>query len=272
MHTNHSLRNGTSFLALAALMIILLTQLAGCSEDSNTPESNINTAPILPDSQQLVFDFGFFESAQGLEKSDGEYDHFLNAYLRSVVLDVMAHLVLAAPVQAFSAAVHTVPVADPDGTWVWTYLWTHGSLEATVVLRGLPAGDVVEWELSLIPQGYEQEVLWFFGTSSENGEEGQWSFHDLDDPAYPISGEISWGVQGEGHFLNFLSHDEGQEGDQLRFIDQDPNFSIEFTLGDGGESSFIRWNASGSGSLRVPDYNEGIEACWDEYQMNTLCP
>ena len=44
-----------------------------------------------------------------------------------------------------------------------------------------------------------------------------------------------------------------------------------FRKGAGGDLSFIRWNADGTGSLKVPDYNGGEEACWDRWQENADC-
>ncbi|MHA1154293.1 MAG: hypothetical protein ACTSQ7_16870, partial [Alphaproteobacteria bacterium] len=62
-----------------------------------------------------------------------------------------------------------------------------------------------------------------------------------------------------------------EEGDVLRFTANDPNFRIDYTPGNGDAVSFIQWHASGAGSLLVPDYNDGLEACWDEDLHNVVC-
>jgi hypothetical protein len=36
-------------------------------------------------------------------------------------------------------------------------------------------------------------------------------------------------------------------------------------------TSDITWFADGSGSLTVPDYNNGDQACWDTEQRNEAC-
>ena len=47
---------------------------------------------------------------------------------------------------------------------------------------------------------------------------------------------------------------------------------IDLVDGPTGDESFIRWNeATGAGSLLVPDYNGGEEACWDEEQWDVDC-
>ncbi len=263
-----NLRTGTGFIAIAALMLLFSLSLGGCSDNETRPtEASVPEPPVLPVAEQLAFDFSFFAGAPQLEKADGDYDNFLNAYLRTALLDVVANLVLAAPVSAFSAAVHTVPVAQDDGSWVWTYDWQHRDGLVRIILRGLPVGDVVQWELSLAPGGVGDGILWFDGATNGDGSEGQWSFRDLDNEEYPISGEISWGVG----YLEFVSREVDSDGDRLRFIDNDPNFRIEFSDGMGGGTSFIKWNESGSGSLLVLDYNDGQEACWDEYLMDVDC-
>ncbi len=267
-----SLRSGTGLLAMIALLIILSLQLSGCSNNDDPTTAGTPAPPVMPEAEQLAFNFSFFAPADGLDKANSQHDHFLNAYLRTVLLDATGRLVLAAPVSAFSAAVHNVPEVEADGTWVWNYKWRIGPETVTIVLRGLPVGEVVQWDLSLIPEGSTQEYLWFFGSSSAGGQEGHWTFHDLDSEDFPICGEISWGQVDGGHFLSFLSLEPDSHGDLLRFMDQEPEFSIEFTPGIGSQGSFIRWHSDGHGSLRVPDYNEGLVACWDQYQLNILCP
>jgi hypothetical protein len=266
------LRNGLGLIAVVVVLFLLTINLNGCSDSTTSPNTvAAEEPPVLPAAEQLQFDFSFFDNAAQLDKSHGEYDNFVNAYLRTVVLDVMAKLVLAAPVSAFSAAVHTVPVAQDDGDWIWTYTWRHPDGPVDIILRGIPAGDVVEWELSLRPDGLIEPVLWFSGTTNGDGSEGHWVFQDLDDPDHPVSGEIAWGGTGGGRYLEFAGREPGNSGDVLRFNDNDPDFSITFTPGDGSIASFIHWNVSGAGSLQVPDYNDGTEACWGEDLRNLGC-
>jgi hypothetical protein len=263
-----NLRTGTGFLAIAALMLLFSLSLGGCSDNEISPtQTAVPEPPVLPVAEQLAFDFSFFADAPQLDKATGQYDNFINAYLRTAMLDVMAHLVLAAPVSAFSAAVHTVPVVQDDSSWVWTYDWQHRDGMVRIILRGLPVGDAVQWELSLAPGGAGEGILWFDGSTNGDASEGHWSFRDLDTEDYPISGEINWGVG----YLAFVSREADNEGGRLRFIDNDPDFRIEFSDGNGGGTSFIKWNASGSGSLLVPDYNGGQEACWDQDLRDTVC-
>lgn len=272
MYHFRSLRTGTGMILVASLFILGLLQLGGCSDSSTNPTAPQQAEPpTMPSTDQLTFDFSFFESADQLDKGGFHHDNFLNAYLRTVVLEAMAHLVLAPPVAAFSAAAHTVPVAQPDGSWVWTYQWQAPQGNLLIILRGMPAGDVVGWELSLAPGKKGSSDLWFSGTTNGDGSEGHWTFHDLDQPDQPVSGEIGWGPTGSGHYLEFVSREPGESGNTLRFVDNDPDFRIDYVPGDGAQASFIRWHADGSGSLMVPDYNGGREACWDTQFVDVDC-
>jgi len=272
MNQFRSLRTGTGLMALAAVMLLLALNVGGCSDSDDSPTTIEEAqAPVLPDSQQLEFDFSFFSSADGLEKSHGEYDNFINAYLRTVILDVMARLALAAPVDAFANAVNTVPTALPGGSWRWTYDWQIAGDRVGVVLVGTPAGDVVEWELSLVPSGSTEQYLWFSGTTSDHGEEGHLVFINLDHEDFPVCAEVTWGNSYHGRFLEFISRETDSNGNRLVFYDNDPEFRIEFTLGTDEDSSFIQWNSAGDGSLLVPDYNGGIQACWDINQQDVDC-
>jgi len=271
---NHfrSLKSGIGLIALAAIMFLVAFNFGGCSDVENSPTDIEEVqAPVLPDSEQLEFDFSFFNSADQLDKSHGEYDNFINAYLRTVILDVTARLVLAAPIEAFSNAIHTVPTAQPDGSWRWTYDWQIAAERVGIVLVGTPADEVVNWELSLVPSGSTVEYLWFSGTTNDNGEEGHLVFLDLGQDDFPVSAEIAWGNNDNGHFLEFTSREPDSNGDRLAFYDNDPEFRIEFTLGTGEDSSFIQWHADGDGSLKVPDYNDGVQSCWDTYQQDVDC-
>jgi len=267
-----TLRNGTGLIALAVLMLLLAMNLAGCSDENSPTEASAAMAPVLPDPARLDFDFTFLDAGSELQKSDdGIHDNFVNAYLRAVVLGAMAKLTLTPPVAAFSVALHTVPVAQEDGAWIWSYDWHGYRYPIRVALRGLPAGDHVHWEMRVGPGDADPTAVWFEGQTSGDGEQGHWLFHDLDVPEHPVCGEIVWGDDEAGHFLQFTSREMESNGDVLRFNEADPDFVISLTPGAGSDPSFIQWHADGTGSLKVPDYNDGAEACWDRWQENMLC-
>jgi hypothetical protein len=267
-----SIRSGTGLLALAAIMLLVALNLGGCSDDNSITATPQETPPTLPNPAELQFDFSFFDGAAAMEKS-GDYSHenFVNAYLRAIVLQAMAHLGMAPPVGAFAVALHTVPVAQPDGAWIWSYDWNGYRYPIRVALRGLPAGDHVQWEMRIGPGGVDPTMVWFEGRTSGDGQEGHWLFYDLDDPKQPLCAEVTWGDDEAGRYLQFTSRELESNGDMLRFNDAAPDYAITFTPGTGEDEWFIRWHEDGTGSLRVPDYNGGTEACWNQWQENEVC-
>jgi hypothetical protein len=262
-------------LFLAAALLALLP-LAGCSDDDPTGPEPTSRAPELPDPELLTFDFSFFAQAEGLEtaKAAGEYDNFVNAYLRAVLLDAMAHIVLAPPVSAFALALHTIPSRQDDGSWIWVYTWVNGDEEAQIRLRGLARDASVDWEMRVTALHEDpplDRTLWFTGTTSDEGDAGAWTFYDVEDPEHPVSGEIAWGDEADGRFLRFTSHEPGEDGDTLTFHDDDPAYAIVYRDLSASNEWFIRWNEDRHGSLLVPDYNGGEEACWDPDLRNVEC-
>lgn len=259
MYLFRNLRTGTGLLAAAALVFILLTHLGGCSSYLASPTAAAAPPqPDLPETSRLQFDFSFFAVAHQLDKAAPGYEHFVNAYLRAAVLEETAHLVMAGPMAAFAAASSIDPIAHENGSWVWLYTWRQGADQTGIILRGRPEDDLVHWEMSLLARRSPTGAQWLTGTTNVDGSRGSWVFHDLERADNPVSGEINWGPR----YREFVSLEPHNQGNTLRFDDDDPDYSITFTPGDGGSESFIRWNESGSGSLRVPDYNEGREASW----------
>ncbi len=257
---------------LAGILLASLFALAGCSDDS-PPTTPAQQAPTLPDPAQLTFTFGLLDlDPATLDKSaDGIHDNFLNAYLRAVLLDAMANLALTPPVAAFAHALHTVPVVQDDGAWIWSYTWDGYRFPIHIALRGMPDGDHVDWEMRVGVDDQEPTALWFAGSTSSLGEQGHWFFHDLDDAAQPINAEIAWGEDDAGRFLQFVSREPPTDGDVLRFNDAGTVFEITFMPAGDEPTWFIRWRADHSGSLQVPDYNGGSEACWDRWLENVDC-
>jgi hypothetical protein len=265
---------------VAVLLLLALSALVGgCSSDPSTPDPAAQ-APTLPDPGRLVPDLDFFDAAATLEAAPLEKDaaskaHFVNAYLRVVVVDALTRLVLAPPVTAFAVALHTVPSPQPDGSWLWVYTWVNGDEEAQIRLRGHDAGAYVQWELRVTTEGLEpalDDVLWFEGRTAREGAEGQWSFHDHELAGNPVVAELAWGDDASGEYLTLAAVAGPDAGDTLTYRHAAPHCSVVFVDGSGDLVHDIRWNeADGSGSLQVPDYNGGERACWDTHQDDTDC-
>ena len=274
MTSTRTPRHTLGAVALSILALLVAVNLGGCSSDESPLSVETNTAPQLPNPEALQFDFSFFAAGETMDKSTGTHDNFVNAYLRAVVLEAMAELTLAAPVTVFAAALHTDPVAREDGSWVWNYAFQDEVDSVLITLVGRPENGQVLWELRLsgrIDGQLLEDATWFDGYTQHGGDTGQWYFYELAEMGQPLCGEIAWGDDAGGRYLSFTSRAPESDGDTLRFSDNDPDFAIEYTDADTGGMAHIRWHADGSGSLLVPDYNNGEEACWDTRQRNADC-
>jgi hypothetical protein len=257
---------------LTAMLILAILSLAlfGCDGDSITDPGATTTdrAPVLPDAERLTIDLGFFDGADGSDKAFGR-QNFFNAYLRAVIVTGMTELVLAPPIAAFSLAIHTVPNHQQDGSWIWVYTFVDGDEEAQVRLHGRIESDHVDWAMrATVPAEGLDDVLWFDGTTREDGALGAWTFYE-DDTAVAT---LDWDHSGAVETLGLRALTGEDAGAAITFTSEANLHRIDLIDGETGDASFIRWNeATGTGSLQVPDYRDGEEACWDEQQYDVDC-
>ena len=83
-------------------------------------------------------------------------------------------------------------------------------------------------------------------------------------------------AQKDPKFKLAESHDLSPRQKWLRdyyFKGVEREWNAEYMAFTTGTDWDIIWNeADGSGSLRVPDYNDGVRACWDTNQFDVECP
>jgi hypothetical protein len=256
-------------LAAILFLTILGLVLSGCDDASPTdPGTTADTAPVLPDPGQLTIDLGFFDGADEAGKAFGR-QNFFNAYLRAVIVTSVTELVLAPPVAAFALALHTVPSHQQDGSWIWVYTFVDGDEEAQVRLRGRDQGDHVDWSMrATVPAEGLDDVLWFDGTTRDDGTTGAWTFYD----AGAAAADLTWDHVGAVETLSLQALAGEDAGDAITFTVDGPRHRIDFVEGDTDAVWFVRWNeTTGAGSLQVPDYRGGAESCWDEDQYDVDC-
>ncbi len=256
-------------LAILAFFV-LAVGLAGCSDDD--PTSPGSEAPTLPDPEQLTFDFSFFDQGEELgdAKALGEYAHFANAYLRVALLDLMAHLVTAPPVAAFSLALHTPPSLQDDGSWIWIYTHVDGDQEAQIRLQGWPRDPGVDWELRVTYDDVDG-VVWFDGHTEQDAQVGSWTFYEVEDPAHPATGRIAWNAASAPERLVFTALAGEDAGDTLEYRDTGAFAEIEHVDVTESQTSSIRWYPDGHGWIEWFDYNGFERGCWDVDLRNVVC-
>jgi hypothetical protein len=265
------MRNGTRRNSAIALLVSTLLLFGGGCVGDNSPTSPESKAPALPDTADFSIDFSLFSSPS--KAPEATQLNFWNAVIRVAVIKTVTDIVLTPPIAAFALAIHSVPTRQPDGSWLWVYTWVYGEEEAQIRLRGEPDDDGSNWELRVtLPDLDVENELWFEGETSRWGEEGHWEFYDFNKPEDPMIGRLEWyttTTKKEVSFTDLYTN----PGDELTYREGGADRSIDFSDASEAHEWFIRWNVeSGRGSLMVPDYNDGHEACWDELHNDVECP
>jgi hypothetical protein len=254
---------------ILAVVVAGVTALAGCVSE-NAPSAPASEAPALPDTSKFSFDFGPFGGhAKNFEITQ---QNFLNAAVRVAVLQTVTNLVLAPPVAAFAVALHTVPTRQPDGSYLWVYTHVYGAQESQIRLRGEPTDRGAAWELRItaLHLGIVSE-LWFDGETSRRGDEGFWRFYDFGKPGDPMVARLEWENTPTSKSVSFTDLYANVD-DVLAYRETGDACSIDFHDASEASDWFIRWDrTTGEGSLRVPDYNGGEEACWDGGRNDIDC-
>lgn len=248
--------------------------LFGCSETQTTPQAS---APELPPAESMALDLSFFSgnNAPGVQDAAAQTKlNFLNAAVRAAFLNVAVVTILTPPHLAFAAAIHTIPSKQSDGSYLWIYTYSEDGMDYQIRLNGAPTGDKIDWELSYVLPGQSAEV-WFYGQSHQENDEGYWIFKDPEAAGKPDVFRIDWNsMSATDAFLELenihVGHEE--EGDRLTYSVDGTDALIEFEDFSTSEVFDIQWNeATGAGSLKMPEYNNGERACWNENQEDVDC-
>ena len=183
------------------------------------------------------------------------------------------------PTLALGAALHSEPVLGDDGWFTWTYAFDDQGHDVTLRLRGRIEGATVLWRMLVTdPQASPpmQDFLWFSGETRLQNDRGFWVFNDRRDGDPVAVARIDWiNASVRDRSLTFRNVDavSPDHGDQLQYRVADALASITFRDESARMDYDITWNElDGTGSLRVPDYNDGERACWDEQQEDCVCP
>ncbi|MDH3217412.1 MAG: hypothetical protein OEN01_14195 [Candidatus Krumholzibacteria bacterium] len=290
--------------ALSLVLVAGLLSVAACSGDNN-PVSGVTASapPELPDVSTMAMDLSFF-GLDGMNPSvaknmdtdamlaaAGTKANWINAVIRVLFVQLLFYDAFEEPVGAFALAVHSIPQKQPDDSWLWTYIFVEDTIEYNIFLFGKVVSDHVEWRMEVSsnnPDLMLDHFVWFDGESMLDDSSGYWQFY-APVSATTMSAAMRAAPQTEGvpsvrihwenlgprtHRLTVLVNQVGNadEGDRLEFYASPTVSWITHHDQDLQLDSEIRWYADGSGSISVPDYNDGQTACWDARQEDTVCP
>lgn len=290
---------GQAAICLAVLLALYL--LPGCSNENDPaapPPAEESKAPELPSIETMKFTVDFFgveppavspQSIQVgkpgdelLQTAEGDHANWINAFIRVLFLQLLMFDALDEPIGAFAYAIHSTPRLQPDGSWLWTYIFVEGDAEYSVFLYGTPMTDRVGWRMEVstnVPEFLLDHFVWFEGQCMKNESSGYWQFYDpiLESIATTEGVEtarIDWeNTSRSEHRLTVTINGESQEdyGDTLEFYQSSTMGSVDHYDASEDARGNITWYPDGSGSITVTDYNDGLQACWDINQENTDC-
>jgi hypothetical protein len=271
------------FLVLPALLLLA----GGCSREATAPEDEDLQGLELPPALSMKLDLEAFRMGTSTANrkmpaplGQATKMNWTNAALRVLIINTTMGVILTPPYLAFSAAIHTIPSLQPDGSFLWIYTWVESeNHEVQIRLRGKVEEDHVRWELRLTdPQATPplDQALWFWGESAFDNQSGFWVFQDIEDADLPEIMRLDWEVVAEDdRYLAIQNIRQGVEGygDTLTYRIDGTTASITFYDASEDVTADITWDTvTGAGSLQVPDYNNGERACWDENHDDVECP
>jgi hypothetical protein len=300
------MKRTTRTLTLALMLVLGLSLLAGCSDDSTitlpVDDQYPAGAPQLPSTSTMKVDLDFFgietpsldegSLAQGTPSNElqattsADHTNWINAFVRAIFVQLLMYDALEEPIGAFALAIHSIPQLQDDGSYLWTYIFVEDNVEYGIFLYGTPLTDRVAWRMEVSanhPEFMLDHFVWFDGIVMEDDSEGYWQFYEpvATPPAAAAAAatdgteliRIDWTNSPAENSLRILVNAAGHvdEGDYLE-IRETPTMGTAYHY-DASENALsnITWFADGSGSITAPDYNDGIKACWDTQQRDVDC-
>ncbi len=290
----------SSLMLIMAVCVLLLMQVIGCSEDADeiTDADRIDTsgAPALPPDESMIVDISAFNDGEvvipEIPISDGEAQlgpgetppatgkNFTNAAARVVTINAAIVSALVLPVGLFSLAKETEPVEQDDGSWLWSYNVTYEIFAIDARLTGVPDGVRTHWSMRISSENPilpVEDFEWYTGTSTETNTSGSWQFLDLFTPGeINPTVKLDWSVEvlKMNAELTIENIDTRSDylGDVLLYSATPEAASMSYEDVSEGETWDIRYDIeTGAGSITVPNYSSGEEACWDAQKQDVQC-
>lgn len=294
---------------LATLPLLVLA--AGCGGDDESPITpGGDGTPVLPYAQSLSISVAGFEDAftpgvrdgsggprdvvvvdtgapdasgkselGGRANADSASSANYNAG-RSTVASVNSSITSLASLTSYcySRAFSTTPQEETDGSWTWSYSVVDGWIKYDVNLNGVVSGDGTEWTMSVTTSGRTGNVnnfVWASGTTASNNLSGSWQVYDLDRAPGTALVRVDWTRDESGGLTSVWLNNSATHqsyGDNLAFSYDGSVATLEYSKAGGSYQSTVTWSpVTTAGSVRMPLFNGGNEACWDAQHANSSC-
>lgn len=204
------------------------------------------------------------EPADGLPRS---YSNYLAGVTAVVAADLTTALVIGPPAVGIGVAASgdIAPIA-PN---VWRATNTVDVLGQPVTAQLTVAWVGVGWISEMRYSNADvQDQLWFQGFVSHDGALGWW---DLFDGASQHAGSIEWATDGTNGELGYGAVIGENAGDWVLYASIDGTNGVTAFDASRQEQAWVVVDPDLSGVVRLPDWNAGVEACWDTDLLDTPC-
>ena len=275
------IRSNSPFMVVLCMLMVI--QLVGCGEDADDD----GEAPPLPPEGSMTVDLSLFDApvpgAPGAATAV-TYQNFFNAVIRVGTISTGLAAAASVPAAVFAAARLYEPTSEGADTWVWTYSVTVEFVTFAATLTGVKkGGDVTDWSMVVsadAPLYPVQAFLWYTGTSDKANLEGSWQFYDATTPAEQNSTvAIDWAASEDDATVKLTIENVDIRAENEYFGDvldydaaRDGMAVLSYEDSSEGEIWDVVWNLdTGEGSLKVPEYNNGEEACWNSRKQDVQC-
>lgn len=294
-----------SRMTLGLALLVAVMGVSACSNDTVAPDDGgqiTSDAPALPSLSTMQFDLDFFgvedvdvtsmdkgSPSEELMQANAGRLNFINAVVRVLFVQLVVYDALEAPIGAFAAAIHSIPQEQEDGWYLWTFIFVEDGIDYSIFLYGRDIGPATEWRMevsSTDPAMMFDHFVWFDGQAQKDDSEGYWQFYTPDETAPAVANigtvmgtpgreslRIDWTNSPVGNTLLITVNDEHSEdlGNTIEIFESPTMGYLELNDPNDQEFHNITWFADGTGSITVPDYNNGETACWDTEQRDTVC-
>ncbi len=281
------------FALLAPAMLCSAALTTACIP---TDDSGDLTSPSMPPAESMDIDLSSFyaQSAASLGGGAGGVGaplpdpnpatNYETAYVYVWALNLWVNQALAGPVAVFRVALTAQPVKT-DNTWIWDFNTTHEGAEHQAVLSAwFESDDETGWlnlEMDISCPSCEiptEDYLWYSGRFNTDGTNGEWIFYSPeveseDEKIVSIAYDVTDATHRSIDATNIRDDGSEDAGDIIHYGIEDPTITV--SLHDESEALdyVVSWSIDdGSGSITVPGYNNGEEACWDSNRADVACP
>lgn len=259
-----------------ALFIVILGFVGCATEEDN--EEEIAQTPELPPTASMTMDFSAFGGSKMAPELLAPGKNFTNAAARVLFLDVAVILALTPPATFFKSASNAMPIDQGDGSWLWSSDLIFLGKEYQANLTGITKIFGASWSMKVTSDQYKvplDNFEWYKGENTMANTSGNWQFFDPDVPeeAKQIA-TIEWTVESVDKGKIFYTNTDDRSpnfDDKLTYSVDGTTASIMFHDASENIISEITWDlVTTAGSIKVPNYNNGERAYWDENKQDVV--